>query len=55
MKIAFYIHHSTISAGGIFTYSIGILRLLVNSPKIDKITIITSPEVAETLTEYKES
>ena len=26
----------------------------MNSPKIDKITIITSPEVAETLTEYKD-
>lgn len=54
MKIAYYIHHTTISAGGIFTYSIGILRLLINASQIDRITIITSPEVAKILTEYKD-
>ena len=55
MKIAFYIHHSTISAGGIFTYSIGILRQLVNSPDIEKIIIITSKEVADTLAEFRKN
>jgi glycosyltransferase involved in cell wall biosynthesis len=45
MKIGFYIHHSTIKAGGIFTYSIGILRLLLNSNEIDKICLIYSPEI----------
>jgi glycosyltransferase involved in cell wall biosynthesis len=54
MKIAYYIHHTTISAGGIFTYSIGVLRLLVNSPQIEKIIIITSNSVAESLTEFND-
>lgn len=45
MKIGFYIHHSTIKAGGIFTYSVGILRLLLNSKEIDKICLIYSPEI----------
>ena len=54
MKIAYYIHHTTISAGGIFTYSIGVLRLLINAPQIDRIIIITSNEVAKTLTEFKD-
>ena len=55
MKIAFYIHHTTIFAGGIYTYTIGILRQLVNSPELDKIIIITSKEIAETLSEFKSS
>lgn len=51
MKIGFYIHHTMIKAGGIFTYSIGILRLLLNAKEIDKIVIITTPEVKNTLLE----
>ena len=46
MKIGYYIHHTTISAGGIFTYSVGILRELIKSPDIEKLTIITSSETA---------
>ena len=53
MKIGYYIHHTTISAGGIFTYSIGILRELIKSPDIKKLVIITSNEVAERLNEFK--
>lgn len=53
MKIAFYIHHTTISAGGIYTYTIGILRLLFNSPEIDKIIIITTDEISNTLDEFR--
>lgn len=55
MKIAYYIHHTTISAGGIFTYSIGILRQLVNTPDIERIIIITSKEVADTLAEFRKN
>jgi glycosyltransferase involved in cell wall biosynthesis len=55
MKIAFYIHHTTISAGGIYTYTIGILRQLFNSPEIEKIFIVTTNEIAETLNEFKSS
>lgn len=44
MKIGFYIHHSTLQAGGIFTYSVGILKLLIKSKEIDKIVLILSSE-----------
>ena len=47
MKIGFYIHHSTLKAGGIFTYSIGILKLLLNSNEIQKICLIYSPEIRQ--------
>jgi glycosyltransferase involved in cell wall biosynthesis len=53
MKIAFYIHQTTISAGGIYTYTIGILRLLFNSPEIDKIVVITTDEISKTLDEFR--
>jgi glycosyltransferase involved in cell wall biosynthesis len=52
MKIAFYIHHTTIADGGIFTYTIAILKLLIKSPKIDKIVIITTNEVSERLNNF---
>jgi glycosyltransferase involved in cell wall biosynthesis len=55
MRIGFYIHHTTISAGGIYTYTIGILRQLFNSPAIKKIIIVTSKEIAETLNEFRSS
>ncbi len=45
MKIGYYIHHTTIKAGGAFTYSIGILRILQNSNEIEKIYLIYSPEI----------
>jgi glycosyltransferase involved in cell wall biosynthesis len=51
MRIGFYIHHTTISAGGVFTYSIGILKQLLKSNQIEKIIIITSKEVNEKLKE----
>jgi glycosyltransferase involved in cell wall biosynthesis len=55
MKIAFYIHHTTISAGGIYTYTIGILRQLVNSADLEKIIIITSKKISATLTEFTDN
>lgn len=51
MRVGFYIHHTTISAGGIFTYSIGILKQLLKSPQIEKLIIITSKEVNDSLIE----
>ncbi|MFY0607738.1 MAG: glycosyltransferase family 4 protein [Cyclobacteriaceae bacterium] len=42
MKIAFYIHHSALKAGGIFTYSIGILKLLLASNEIESVYLIHS-------------
>lgn len=53
MKIAFYIHHTTISAGGIYTYTIGILRQLFHSPEINKIIIATTREISESLSEFR--
>lgn len=52
MKIGYYIHHTTISAGGIFTYSIGILRELIKSNEIEKLVIITSTEVVERVKDF---
>ncbi len=53
MRIGYYIHHTTISAGGVFTYSIAILKQLIKSPEIEQIIIITSKEVSETLCEFR--
>jgi len=53
MKIAYYIHHTTIAAGGVFTYSIAILKQLIKSPEIEKIIIITSQNVSEKLNEFR--
>ena len=55
MKIGFYIHHTMLKAGGIFTYSIGILRLLLKAKEIDKIVIITTPEVKNALSEIADN
>jgi glycosyltransferase involved in cell wall biosynthesis len=44
MKIGYYIHHTSLKAGGIFTYSIGILKLLIKSDEIEKIYLIISPD-----------
>ncbi|OGU65239.1 MAG: hypothetical protein A2W30_02645 [Ignavibacteria bacterium RBG_16_36_9] len=52
MIIGFYIHHSTISAGGIFTYTIGILKEILKAKEVDKIIIITSKEVNDELKEF---
>jgi glycosyltransferase involved in cell wall biosynthesis len=52
MRIGFYIHHSTIKAGGIFTYSIGILKLLLNSNEIEKIWLIYSPEIRQQVSNF---
>ena len=52
MKIAYYIHHTAISAGGIFTYSVGILRQLIQSSKIEKLLILTSEQVSKTIGEF---
>jgi len=42
MKIGFYIHHTSLKAGGIFTHSIGILKLLIKSDEIELIHLIIS-------------
>ncbi len=52
MRIAYYIHHTAISAGGIFTYSIGILRQIIKSDEIEKVVVITSEEIRERLNEF---
>ena len=47
MKIGFYIHHTSLKAGGIFTYSIGILKLIINSDEIEKVHLIISADQKE--------
>ena len=49
MKIGYYIDHATISAGGVFTYSIAILKQLINLPELEKLIVFTSREVSEKL------
>jgi len=44
MKIGYYIHHTSLKAGGIFTYSIGILKLLIKSDEIEHIHLIISSD-----------
>jgi len=44
MKIGYYIHHTSLKAGGIFTYSVGILKLLIKSDEIEKIHLIISSD-----------
>ncbi len=41
------------SAGGIYTYSIGILKEILKSDKIKKVVIITSQEITNRLDEFK--
>jgi len=44
MKIGYYIHHTSLKAGGIFTHSIGILKLLIKSDEVEKIHLIISSD-----------
>lgn len=44
MRIGYYIHHTSLKAGGIFTYSIGILKLLIKSDEVEKIHLIISSD-----------
>lgn len=52
MRIAFYIHHSNIKAGGIYIYSKSILNLLSDSNKIDAVIVFTTSEVVRMLEEF---
>ncbi|MBZ0198367.1 MAG: glycosyltransferase family 4 protein [Ignavibacteriaceae bacterium] len=52
MKIAFYIKPSNLKAGGIFTYSIGILKLLISSNEITQIYLVHSGDQREYFEEY---
>ncbi len=49
MKPAFYIHHTAIKAGGIFTYSVGVLKLLLGSDEIEKLYLVYSDDQKEYL------
>lgn len=53
MRIGYYIHHSMLKAGGIYTYSIGILRLILKSDEIKSIVIFTTSEVKFNLKEFE--
>lgn len=49
MKIGYFIHSGNLKAGGIFTYSIGILKLLIKSDQIERIVLIYSDSSEEYL------
>ena len=55
MRIGFYIHHTMIKAGGIFTYSIGILRLLLKQQEIEKIVLFSTLEVKHAILEIADN
>jgi glycosyltransferase involved in cell wall biosynthesis len=55
MRVGFYIHHTMLKAGGIYTYSIGILKLLLKQQEIEKLVIITTPEVKLALKDLVDS
>jgi len=47
MNIGFYIHYTSLQAGGIFTYSIRILKLLLSLDSIYKVVLIITAEQKE--------
>jgi len=55
MRIGYYIHHTSLKAGGIFTYSIGILKLLIKSNEIEKIHLIISSDQENYFQEFQNS
>ncbi len=52
MKIAYYIHYTAIKSGGIFTYSLGVLNLLLQTDKVDQVLLVYSSEQTEYLQKY---
>jgi len=52
MRVAFYLHYTALKAGGIFTYSIGILKLFVKINSIKEIILIYSSDQKEYLAPY---
>jgi glycosyltransferase involved in cell wall biosynthesis len=47
MTVGYYIHYTSLQAGGIFTHSVGILKQLIKSDKIEKIHLIISSHQKE--------
>jgi len=47
MNIGFYVHYTSLQAGGIFTYSIRVVKLLLNLDQINKIVLIITAEQKE--------
>ncbi|MCZ7616701.1 MAG: hypothetical protein M5T52_24820 [Ignavibacteriaceae bacterium] len=52
MKIAFYIHHSNINAGGIYIYSKSVLNLISEAYNIDTVIVFTTSEVVRMLEKF---
>ncbi len=55
MKVGIYIDYSNMKAGGIFTYSIGILKLLLSIDSIEKIILIYPHDQEEGIRQYLNS
>ncbi len=52
MKIGFYLDYANMKAGGIFTYSVGLLKELLNANEIEKIVLFYQTEQKEKLQEF---
>ncbi len=53
MRIAFFTNYSSIKAGGIFTYSIGILKMFLAADDAEKIILVYHKEQREYFDQYK--
>ena len=49
MRIGFYLDYANMKAGGIFTYSVGLLKELLNAQEIDSIVLFYQTEQKEKL------
>lgn len=52
MKIGFYLDYANMKAGGIFTYSVGLLKELLESEEIEKIVLFYQTEQKDKLQEF---
>ena len=52
MRIGFYLDYANMKAGGIFTYSVGLLKELLNAQEIDSILLFYQTEQKEKLKEF---
>ena len=52
MRIGFYLDYANMKAGGIFTYSVGLLKELLNAQEIDSIVLFYQTEQKEKLKEF---
>ena len=55
MRVGLYIHHTSLKAGGIFTYSVGILKLLLTGKRIQKIYLVIDKKQIDYFRSFKDN